>query len=162
MWRRSRCWWRTSARLPAAERERQLALLGAGSAAALRARLQPRLVGRLRGGRVCAVRLERPSLDGRNHLALELRADPREATMQVGGRTVSFRLAFGSGAVRLTVRIATDAAPLTPLARDSIFNPAVPGTSWPQAGAADSASPSARRLEREVRERRAPELRRRS
>ena len=43
----------------------------------------------------CAVRLERPSLDGRNHLALEIRADPRATRMQMGRRTVSFEARVG-------------------------------------------------------------------
>jgi hypothetical protein len=52
--------------------------------------------------------------------------------------------------VRLAVRIATDATPLTPLARDSIFNrPFMEFLA--EARAADSASGRARRLEREVR-----------
>ena len=135
-------------RLPADERRRQLELVGAASAAELRARLQPRLSGGCTAA-ACAVRLERPSLDGRSHLALEIRADPRETRMQMGRRTVSFEARLG-GAVRLTVRIMTDAVPLTPLPRDSIFNPAFMAF-LAEAHAADPASPRARRLEREVR-----------
>ena len=135
-------------RLPADERRRQLELLGAASAVELRARLQPRLSGGCTAA-ACAARLERPSLDGRSHLALEIRADPRATRMQMGGRTVSFAARSG-GAVRLTVRITTDAVPLTPLPRDSIFNPAFLAF-LAEAGAADPASPRARRLEREVR-----------
>jgi hypothetical protein len=41
--------------------------------------------------------------------------------MRIGTRTVTFRSRSGRP-VRLTVRIATDGTPLTPLARDSIFN----------------------------------------
>ncbi len=134
------------ARLPSGERRRQLELLGASSIAALRSRLQPALAGSC-SPRGCAVRLERPSLDGRTHLTLELRADPRETAMRPAGRTVAFRSRSGAP-VRLTVRIGTDAAPLTPLARDSIFNrPFLDFLA--QARATDSAR--ARRLEREVR-----------
>jgi hypothetical protein len=135
-------------RLPVDERRRQLELVGAASAVELRARLQPRLSGGCTAA-ACAVRLERPSLDGRSHLALEIRADPRVTRMQMGRRTVSFEARLG-GAVRLTVRIMTDAVPLTPLPRDSIFNPAFMAF-LAEARAADSASPRARRLEREVR-----------
>ena len=134
------------ARLPSGERRRQLELLGASSIAALRSRLQPAVAGSC-SPRGCAVRLERPSLDGRTHLTLELRADPRETAMRPAGRTVAFRSRSGAP-VRLTVRIGTDAAPLTPLARDSIFNrPFLDFLA--QARATDSAR--ARRLEREVR-----------
>ena len=136
------------ARLPAGERRRQLALLGAASVAALRTRLQPRLTPACTAAE-CVVRVERPSLDGRNHLALELRVDRRLADVRVAGRTVSIRSRAGAP-VSLTVRIATDAAALTPLVRDSIFNHEfqefLAGTR-----AADSAPVRSRRLERQVR-----------
>jgi hypothetical protein len=135
------------ARLPASERRRQLALLGAASVAALRARLQPRLAPACTAAE-CVVRIERPSLDGRNHLALALRVDRRLADVRVAGRTVSIRSRAGAP-VSLMVRIATDAAALTPLVRDSIFNHEflefLAGTR-----AADSASVRSRRLERQV------------
>jgi hypothetical protein len=136
------------ARLPAGERQRELDLLGAESVAALRARLLPRLTRSCAAG-ACTVRIERPSLDGRNRLALELRADPRETLMRAGTRTVTLQSRSG-GPVRLTVRIATDAAALTPLARDSIFNPLFMQF-LADARASDSTSPRGRRLEREVR-----------
>jgi hypothetical protein len=136
------------ARLPAGERQRQLELLGANSVAALRSRLQPRLAGSC-SATACTVRVQRPSLDGRNRLVLELRADPRETVLRTGTRTVTFESRSGRP-VRLTVRIATDATPLRPLARDSIFNR--PFMAFlAEARAADSASGLARRLEREVR-----------
>jgi len=136
------------ARLPAGERQRQLELLGATSVAALRARLQPRLAGSCSAA-ACTVRVGRPSLDGRNQLALELRADPRETLMRTGIRTVTFTSRSGRP-VRLAVRIATDGTPLTPLARGSIFNR--PFMAFlAEARTTDSASARARRLEREVR-----------
>lgn len=136
------------ARLPAGERQHQLELLGAASVAALRSRLEPRLAGSCSAA-TCTVRVGRPSLDGRNQLALELRADPRETVMRIGTRTVTFRSRSGRP-VRLTVRIATDGTPLTPLARDSIFNR--PFMAFlAEARTTDSASARARRLEREVR-----------
>ncbi len=136
------------ARLPAGERQRQLELLGANSVAALRSRLQPQLAGSCSAA-ACTVRVGRPSLDGRNRLVLELRADPRETVLRTGTRTVTFKSRSGRP-VRLTVRIATDATPLTPLARDSIFNrPFMEFLA--EARATDSASGRARRLEREVR-----------
>jgi hypothetical protein len=108
------------ARLPARERRQQLALLDAASVAALRARLLPTLVPACTAVE-CVVRVERPSLDGRSHLALELRVDRRRAGTRVLGRTVAIESRSGAP-VELTVRIATDAAALTPLPRDSIFN----------------------------------------
>jgi hypothetical protein len=110
------------ARLPAEERDRHLALLGADSLAELRARLQP-LMTPLAGDTTWTLRIKRPSLDGRNHLALELRGDPRETSMVVVGRAVSIRARAGAG-IQLTLRVETDGTPLTPLDRDKIFNDA--------------------------------------
>jgi hypothetical protein len=108
------------ARLPAGERRQQLALLDAASVAALRARLLPTLLPACTAAE-CVVRVERLSLDGRNHLGLELRVDRRRARTRVLGRTVAIESRSGAP-VELTVRIATDAAALTPLPRDSIFS----------------------------------------
>jgi hypothetical protein len=107
-------------RLPAAERARQLALLGASSLTVLRARLRPAIRTSC-SATACVVRITRQSLDGRNHLALELRLDPRKAIAAVIGAAVTVRARSG-GVVHLRLRIATDAAPLTPLARGQIFN----------------------------------------
>jgi hypothetical protein len=135
------------ARLPAEERRRHLALLDAGSMAALRGRLLPIVAGRCTTE--CRARIERPSLDGRNHLSLELSADPRDAVMQVGTRTVTIRSRTARGPLRLTVRIGTDGAALTPLARDSIFTR--PFLDFLAAAQADTVGARGRRLEREVR-----------
>ncbi|MFL5517263.1 MAG: hypothetical protein ACJ8DJ_13975, partial [Gemmatimonadales bacterium] len=108
------------ARLPAAEQQRELPLLHARSLAALRTRLQPTLAS-TRSDTLWTVRIQRPSLDGRNRLLLELRGDPREGTARVTGRTVLIQVR-SAAPVRLRVRIATDAAPLTPLGRNQIFN----------------------------------------
>jgi hypothetical protein len=134
------------ARLPADERARQLPLLAAGSVAVLRARLLPTVAGGCTT--VCRVRIERPSLDGRTHLSLELSADPHEAAMLVGRRTVTFQ-SRSKAPLRITVRIGTDAAALTPLVRDSIFTR--PFLDFLATAQADSASGPGRRLEREVR-----------
>jgi len=135
------------ARLPAEERQRHLALLNAGSMAALRSRLLPTVAGRC--ATECRVRIERPSLDGRSHVSLELSADAREAAMHVGTRTVTFRSRHARGPLRLRVRIGTDGAALTPLARDSIFTR--PFLDFLAAAQADTAGARGRRLEREVR-----------
>ncbi len=135
------------ARLPAAEQQRQLPLLRARSLAALRARLRPTLVSS-RSDTSWTVRIQRPSLDGRNHLLLELRGDRREGTARVTGRTVQVHARTGAP-VRLSVRIATDAAPLTPLGRDQIFNR--PFLEFLAKARADSSAVMRyRRLERDV------------
>jgi hypothetical protein len=95
------------------------------------------------------VRVERPSLDGRSRLVLELGVDPGAASMRRAGRTVSVH-SRSKRPVVLTIRIATDAASLTPIARDSIFNREFLDFIGRERGR-DSTSAAARRLEREVR-----------
>ena len=107
------------ARLPAGERRRELALLDATSLAQLRSRLEPTLATSA-SDTLVTVRVARPSLDGRTHLWLELRVDPRKAAARVTGRSVSIRARSGTS-VSFAVRVATDAAALTPLPRDQIF-----------------------------------------
>ena len=106
--------------LAPAEQRRELDLLHARSLRELSGRLRPAITQRCAPA-ACVVRAVQPSFDGRNHLALELRTDPRAAAMSVEGRTVTVR-ARSAGPIRVTITVATDAAPLTPLARDEIFN----------------------------------------
>jgi hypothetical protein len=141
-------------RLPDAERGRHLALLRAGSVAMLEQRLQARLAtagsAAASSDSTWSIRVERPSLDGLTHLKLELRGSPRVATARVVGRTVRIESRIG-GPVRFTVRISTDAAPLTPLARRDIFTGEFLAF-LANAGGNDSASAvRQRRLERQVR-----------
>ncbi|MGN6392235.1 MAG: hypothetical protein ACTHM9_08330 [Gemmatimonadales bacterium] len=136
----------TVARQPADERQRQLELLRAGSLGELRGRLLPSITGRC--APACVARIDRPSLDGRNRLTLEIRADPRDVSLRVAGRTVTLRARRGD-AVAFTVRIGTDGAPLTPLGRDSIFTREF--LDFVAKAAGDTASLPGRRLEREVR-----------
>jgi hypothetical protein len=136
------------ARLPPAEREQELQILGAGSLAILRARLQPALLAIVSdsGSRL---RITRPSLDGHNHLTLELRANPRTTASAVRGGVVWLR-SLADSTVQFTVRVTTDAAPLTPLTRDEIFTPAfLDYLAGVQPDSAGDTRP--RRLEREVR-----------
>jgi hypothetical protein len=136
-------------RLPAAERGRHLALLRAGNVAALEQRLQPRIAA-AGSDSTWSIRVERPSLDGLTHLTLELRGSPRDATARVVGRTVRIESRNG-GPVRFIVRIRTDAAPLTPLARREIFTGEFLAF-LASAGGGDSAGTvRQRRLERQVR-----------
>ena len=137
-------------RLPAKERRRHLALLHVRSSDQLGARLQP-TIAVTREGDGWRVRVERPSLDGRNRLALELRTAPGDAVLRPTPRTIAVRSRSG-GPVSLAVRILTDAAPLTPLSRDEIFNRDFHGFLAEAAGARDSAAVIRyRRLERQVR-----------
>ena len=118
------------------------------SSSTLRTRLQPALTSS-RSDTLWTVRIQRPSLDGRNRLLLELRGDPGEGTARVTGRSVQVQARSGKP-VRLTVRIATDAAPLTPLGRNQIFNR--PFLDFLAKARADSTAVMRyRRLERDVR-----------
>jgi len=138
------------ARLPAEERRRHLALLGVRSLEQLDARLQP-TIAVTRVGDGWRVRVERPSLDGRNRLALELRPEPGDAVLRPTPRTIAIRSRSG-GPVSLAVRILTDATALTPLGRDEIFNRDFREFLSGAAGARDSAAIDRyRRMERQVR-----------
>ncbi|HEV8456085.1 MAG TPA: hypothetical protein VGQ24_14395, partial [Gemmatimonadales bacterium] len=137
-------------RLPLEERKRHLALLGAGSVAELRARLEPAITSSTPDS-VVTVRVARPSLDGRNRLALELRVDPRKTRIRVTGRTVSIETRPGSP-VHFRVRVTTDASALAPLSREQIFNPAfLKFIDSARTNSSPDAGTRYRRLERQVR-----------
>ena len=109
-------------RLDPAERQRQLGPLNAGLTSVLRARLEPDLITtgvRDRRG----VTAFQTTLDGKTNLQLDLSPDPRDASILVTLPIVTFR-ANANRPIRFTVRVTTDAPPLTPLARDQIFNAA--------------------------------------
>jgi hypothetical protein len=109
-------------RLDPAERQRQLGYFNAGLTSDLRARLEPDLVTtgvRDRRG----VTVSQTTLDGKTNLQLDLSPDPRDASILVTVPIVSMR-ANSDRPIRFTVRVTTDAPPLTPLARDQIFNTA--------------------------------------
>ncbi|HEY8469884.1 MAG TPA: hypothetical protein VIL18_09585 [Longimicrobiales bacterium] len=110
-------------RLEPAEREVHLALLNARDLAELRARLQPRL-DTASGPRRWTLEVERPMLDGRTRLELRLSGpigDVKGTSLTLRNGTLHIRSLEGRP-IELEVRIATDAAPLTPLYRDDIFN----------------------------------------
>ncbi len=136
--------------LPAEERRRHLALLNARTMEDLSGRLQP-TVAATRAGDSWRVRVERPSLDGRNRLALEFRTAAGDALFSPTPRTVAIRSRTG-GPVALAVRVITDAEPLTPLDRAEIFNRDFHDFLSAAAAATDSAGRvRSRRLERQVR-----------
>ena len=138
------------ARLPEAEQRKHLALLHAPTLAALRERLRPRISTTRESGQ-WVVRMVRPALDSSATMVLELRGDPRTTTLRTAGDTLAIA-SRGRRRVRFRARVLTDAAPLTPLSREEIFNPEF--LRW-LARAHDSSGVAgarrARRLEREVR-----------
>jgi len=67
------------------------------------------------------VRASQPSLDGKNHLSLALSGDARRSRATLAGRVVTIQ-PLSSRAITLTVEIATDGPPLSPLDRRQIFN----------------------------------------
>jgi hypothetical protein len=107
-------------RLPADERTRHLALLDAGDIEELRSRLEPSIA-LSEEETAWSVLVEHTSLDGRNHLTVELRGDPRVSTASFSDNRVSVRPRSGDR-VEFNVTVTTDAEPLTPLGRDRLFN----------------------------------------
>lgn len=141
------------ARLNGAEQQRQLALLEASSVAELESRLDPVPMAR-QSDTTWTVVIERPALDGKTRLRLVLAGDERQSRAVVHGHLVTIT-ARANGAIRIAVRVTTDAPALTPLTRQQIFSPAflsfVARAHATAHGSANSPSMvSARRLDREV------------
>jgi hypothetical protein len=109
-------------RLPDAERARHLELLRARDVAELRARVEP-VMTLVPSDSLLTVHVAQPSLDVKHWMALDLRLDPREASAEITGSTVSI-VSRTLGPISVEVRVSTNAAPLTPLARGEIFDPA--------------------------------------
>jgi hypothetical protein len=108
-------------RLDPPEQRRQLALLGARDMAQLRARTRPSMITQQRDS-AWMTRVVQPSLDGRDTLTLEIRADPRRVGAVRSGDSLVLRARFPEG-VPFSVRVSTTGKALTPLARAEIFNP---------------------------------------
>jgi hypothetical protein len=138
--------------LEPAVRSQHLALLGASDVGVLRARLIPTIVTSDSGGRWIA-RIVQPSLDARDTIALELRADSRTIAASRAGDSLSLTARSGAR-IPFTVRITTTGKPLTPLAREEIFAPAFLqflAAAHDSARAGGRAAIRARWLERQVR-----------
>jgi hypothetical protein len=136
-------------RLPPGERARHLELLRADNVETLRARLEPTVTSTTSDS-VAEARVVRPSLDGRNRLALELRVDPRKMKMSLGKGTVVLSTRPGQR-VSFRVRVTTDADPLTPLSRTQIFKPVfLQFLESTQNDSSPGAKARYRRLERQV------------
>ena len=107
-------------RLHPSARDRALRLLAAPSLAALRARLRPSIaMGRVDS--VWTVRIQQSSFDGRSHIAIELSSPVRACVAQVRAGRLSIR-PRRPGPCPLDLTVRTDAASLTPIGRDRIFN----------------------------------------
>ena len=112
----------TIAALPDDVGSRHLALLGAPSIDALRARLRPAVSVTEERGETVA-RIAQPAFDGRTRLVLQLAVPSADAALTHDGDALRIRARAGRPLV-LTVRVTTDAAPLTPLPRGELFNDA--------------------------------------
>ena len=140
----------TVARLPEAEQRKHLALLHAPTIAALKERLRPTVTTARQAGQ-WVVRLVRPALDSSATMVLELRGDTSSTRFRMDNDAVNVASRSG-GRVRFRARVLTDAAPLTPLAREEIFN--ADFLAWLERAHDSSGAAGklrARRLEREVR-----------
>jgi hypothetical protein len=108
-------------RLDPQQRARHLAFLNASSLEQLRSRLRPVITSR-REPTAWTARVVQPSLDARDTLTLEVRADSRRLGASQTGGVVS--LTSGSAnEIPFTLRISTTGRPLTPLTRQEIFTP---------------------------------------
>ena len=139
-------------RLDPATRTRHLALLGADDVNALRARLRPTVTTGTSDS-VWTAQIVQPSLDARDTISLELRADAKAFTASRAGDSISLRAKSG-GQVRFSVRVSTTGRTLTPLSRQEIFTPAFLqflAAVQDSGRSGGSAATRARWLEREVR-----------
>ncbi len=132
-----------------ADRQKHLAVLGASSIEALRARLRPTVTARTSGA-THVVRVAQPALDGRDTLLMEFRTDPRHVIASVEGDSVSLRARTGTR-IPFSLRITTSGRALSPLGRRQIFTPDFLRFLSQATNGPERRTPSARRLERQVR-----------
>jgi len=123
-------------RLPAEERERHLSLLGATDVEQLRSRLGLRLTLTEDEG-TWAVLIEHTSLDGHNHLTIELSDGSGASTATLSEDRISVQARSGER-IEFDVAVTTDADALTPLGRERLFNDAFEDYLTQQQGRADS------------------------
>ncbi len=107
-------------RLPEPERKRHLTLLHARSPEDLRLRLTPQITVHRRG-EMHMVRVEQTSLDGSNHLILEIGIHTRRGTVHIRRQHVVIR-SHGDSLGAISIRILTDSPPLTPVPVVDILN----------------------------------------
>ena len=130
------------------ERELHLALLAAPDVAALRGRLAP-TIAPVRQDTLWTVRVEQPTLDGRNWLRLELSGSARATAVTVARDRIAIRPRAGRSWT-LDVRVETDAPALTALGRERIFDPEF-FAFYEGVRREGESAPRFRRLERQVR-----------
>jgi hypothetical protein len=107
------------ARLDPAEQTRHLHLLGDSTLESLRARL--RQSGKLSfGDTLWTVRFERPSLDARARLALEIQGSRKACVVEARANALVIR-PRRPGPFTLAFIVRTNAPPLTPIGRERIF-----------------------------------------
>ncbi|RMG67117.1 MAG: hypothetical protein D6715_05415 [Calditrichaeota bacterium] len=106
-------------RLPEPIRRKHLNALNAPSVDALKARLLPQI--KVLGPQL--VRVGQTSLDGKNHLVLQLTALSTGAQFEPGEGTVTLNAPAGQP-VQFQIQIASDGPSLTPLSARDIFNDA--------------------------------------
>jgi hypothetical protein len=137
-------------RLGDEERQRHLEMLRATDVRELRARMSPTIT-RSEIDTSWIVVVEQPSVDGRSHLALELRVNRIAAHVQVGARTIVVR-SRSAAPINLAIRVTTSSPALTPLGRDELLNTEFRQFLDAQRAATDSAAVLRYRwLERQVR-----------
>ncbi len=137
-----------------AVRRLHLGFLNATDIPTLRARLQPTLTTR-QDASDWTLRVVQPSLDGRDTLTLELRADLRRVIPVRTGNSIALR-ARSAQSITFVVRLSTSGAALTPLARNEIFSApfldfASTVATAGRNSAATDASLRARQMERQMR-----------
>ena len=138
----------TLERLDPQERARHLAFLNASSLEQIRLRLRPVITSR-QEPTAWTARVVQTSLDARDTLTLEVRADTRRLGASRTGDVVSLANRNGTE-IPFTLRISTTGRPLSPLTRQEIFTPEFLSF-LAAARAGDSMSTRARWLEREAR-----------
>ncbi|MFQ5651254.1 MAG: hypothetical protein ACE5IY_15050 [bacterium] len=107
-------------KLPANVRQRHLSLLGAKDSQELGSRLVPQ-VSLLEQASKTKVVVAQPTLDGKNHLSLELSVDRNQAVIHAVKDEISIR-SIRHQPLQFTIRVGTDSPTLTPLGRHDIFD----------------------------------------
>ena len=110
---------RNLGRLPVKERDRQLALLHASSVEGLKRRLSPSIRIEHRDS-LSIASVRQSTVDGRTHLSLNVSVPATLADVHRESDRIAIRSMSGKP-FSLTLRLATDSPPLTPLTRGEIF-----------------------------------------